>query len=562
MENLEFLLVSLINKLGTLFMFAFIISKLKAIRTLINKQVIGLSDKIKLSIIFGLFGIIGSYLSIEFNGALINTRIIGVATGGILGGPLVGFLAGLIAGVHRLCMPVGLFTKVACGISVPLEGLVAGLLGRKLMNKKHMWLYAAGIGGLCELMRKVSVLIFAKPFDQALVLVQNIWLPMVVINSIGVALQFLIIDNIFKDRERVGAQQFNLSINIVDRILPFLKENLYTSNTEEIVKIIKNKTAFDSIMITDQAEIISGVVSSSTPVVGGEVTNQMIQIVLNSGEILCSEQFNLQKEVKSCALDTTIVAPLKDRDSVVGTIIFYKEPNKTVTEIDKEIAWSLSKLISNRMRLNRLEENSKLLVEAELRSLQAQINPHFLFNSLSVIASLCRTNSAKARELILHLAHYFRNNLDNDKKLIPLTTELSHVKSYIEIEKARFGDKLEFIDNINQRIDCLIPPLTLQPIVENAIQHGILNQKEGGKVEINYEVFEGYIIVSVYDDGIGMTEKQLEKFSDNSKKTEHIGLYNVNQRLKGMFGKDFGLSISSKYGEYTQVDLKVPIIKE
>ncbi|MGM0379690.1 MAG: LytS/YhcK type 5TM receptor domain-containing protein [Bacillota bacterium] len=564
MENLEFLLTNLINKLGTLFMFAFIISKSTTVRELINKKAIKLKDKFKLSIIFGFFGIIGTYLSIEFNGALINTRIIGVATGGILGGPLVGFLSGIIAGTHRYFMPTGLFTKVACAVSVPLEGLIAGLLSKRVMKKKNIWFYAAGVGAIGESMRKISVLIFSKPYTKALDLVRDIWLPMVIINSIGLALLFLIIQNIFKDREKIGAKQFNLSINIVDQVLPYLQNRLDSSNLFEISSIIKNKTTFDAITITNKKEIIAySSCDKEKFKIGEKIKSPLIKQVLESGQIFyLDEEENRDIKIKQNVFNSIIIAPLKDAKKIIGTMNFYKLSEKAMTEIDKEIAWSLSKLISNQLRIKRLEENSKLLVQAELRSLQAQINPHFLFNSLSVIASLCRINSKKARNLILHLSNHFRNNLDNDKKLISLDTELDHVKSYIEIEKARFEGKLVVINNIDEDIECLVPPLTLQPIVENSIKHGILNKENGGKVIIEGEKKSQNIIISIYDNGIGISEKKIDSIINKDIKHKNsIGLYNVNKRLIGIYGEEYKLKIKSKIGEWTQVDVKIPIIE-
>jgi len=563
MENYQFLIMNLANKFGTLFMFAFILSNLKTARELINKKPIIMKDKLILSLVFGIFGIIGTYLSVEFDGALVNTRIIGVATGGILGGPLVGLLSGIIAAIHRYYMPTGKFTQIACTVSVPLEGLVAGLLGLWIKEKKNIWIYAALIGAICESMRKISVLIFSKPFPAAVELVSNIWLPMVLINSIGLGLLFLIIENILKDRERIGAEKVNLSINIIDKILPYIKGVLITESANKITETVQKMTEFDAVTITDRNNIIAHYgVNTKRHQVGGPIITQATRNVVETGEMIqiakCLEQ---DCNEKNGPLKSAIITPLKDGDEVVGTMKFYKLPQNSMSEVDKETAWGLSKLLSNQIRISRLEENSKLLVQAELKALQAQINPHFLFNSLTVIASLCRTNALKARELILHLSNHFRNNLTIDRELVTLDVEISHVKSYVEIEMARFGDKLSVNYNIDEGIDCLLPPLTLQPLVENAIKHGILSKVDGGTVNIEAHLEDNLVILSILDDGVGMDPYKIEKLRDkNEKHIYSIGLNNVNKRLIGNFGEEFSLTIESDIGNWTKVTVKSPRI--
>ena len=323
-------------------------------------------------------------------------------------------------------------------------------------------------------------------------------------------------------------------------------------------------TDFDAVSITDKNSIIAHSGESTIRHGVGKpiVTESTYDVLKNGNMIQMNKCTETDCEVKNCMLNSSIITPLKDGEEVVGTMKFYKFPQNSMTEIDRETAWGLSKLFSNQIRINRLEENSKLLVEAELKALQAQINPHFLFNSLTVISSLCRTNALKARELILHLSNHFRNNLTIERDLVTIDVELGHVKSYVEIERARFEDKLEVIYNIDESLDCLLPPLTLQPLVENAIKHGILTKKEGGKVVIDGEAHEGNVFISIYDNGIGIDENRIENLTDEKiKHVESIGLYNVNRRLIGKFGKDYKLDIQSKKGEWTKVTVKIPCLK-
>jgi len=550
-----YLIVNLFSRLGMLFMFAFILSNLKTTKNLLYKKPIYLKDKIILSIIFGIFGIIGTYLSVEFNGALINTRIVGVAAGGILGGPLVGLLTGLIAGFHRYSMPTGLFTQLACAISVPLEGLVAGYIGILIKQKKNIWVYAALVGAICESMRKISVLIFSKPFDQALDLVKNIWFPMVLINSIGLALLFIIINNLYMEKEKVGAKQVNLAIDIIDKILIYISEGLYSKNIGKITDIIFQMTDFDAVSITNKEQVLaySGEKSKENLEVGANISNYNLNVV-KTGEM---QIINKQVE-KDVYFQYSIIVPLKNEKETIGTMKFFKAYPNIITNIDIETCRGLSKLYSTQIKISELEKKSQLLVKTELKALQAQINPHFLFNSLTVIGSLCRTKPPKARELIFHLGNYFRKNISNDNKMIDLAEELNHVKSYVEIEKARFEEKLEVEYNIDENIHLLLPPLILQPLVENAIKHGILKKRDTGKVIITAKEDDKKIVISIYDDGVGIeNDKIIELLIADSKHSNSIGINNVSQRLLHIYGDKCKFKINSELNNWTEVIIEL-----
>jgi two-component system sensor histidine kinase LytS len=553
MDTYVFLIVNLFNRLSMLFMFTFVVSQLKVSKDLVYRHPDSLKDKIVLSMIFGAFGILGTYMSVEFNGALINTRIIGVAAGGILGGPVVGLMTGIIAGVHRFTMPTGLFTRIACGVSVPIEGIVAGLIGLKFKGKKNLWIYAGLTGAICESIRKISVLIFSKPFDQALELVKDIWFPMVLINSIGLAALFMIISNVYREREKVGAEQVNQSINIIDKILPYIREGFNSDSIDKVTDIIYRMTDFDAIAITDHEKVLSysGIESKEILRVGSEITSYT-KSVIDSGEMMLIDK-RIEKDV---FFQHNIIAPIRKGEEVIGTMKFYKLKAYMITPIDIEGCIGLSRLYSTQIRIGELEKQSQLVVQSELKALQAQINPHFLFNSLMVIASLCRTNSEKARELVLHLGNYFRKNISGNKKMIDISEEINHVKSYVEIEKARFEEKLQIHYEIDENLSIQLPPLTLQPIVENAIKHGILKKKNGGMVEISAKNNGPDSIITVYDNGIGIEKDHINELLNMNIESQSIGLTNVYQRLKYVYGDKIKFEITSVLGEWTQVTME------
>lgn len=194
---------------------------------------------------------------------------------------------------------------------------------------------------------------------------------------------------------------------------------------------------------------------------------------------------------------------------------------------------------------------------AELAFMQAQIKPHFLFNTLNTISSFCDTAPDEARRLIDEFATYLRQSFDfkNPQMFAALTSEISLVKSYVQIEKARFGDGLKTEFDIDEVGAVKLPPLSIQPLVENAILHGVRKKAGGGMVTVRVKNTGEGIQVSVIDDGLGMSPENLERILQQDS-SRSIGLWNIDSRLKKLFGK--GLSIASESGKGTRVTFVIP----
>ena len=197
-----------------------------------------------------------------------------------------------------------------------------------------------------------------------------------------------------------------------------------------------------------------------------------------------------------------------------------------------------------------MERQKETLRKAEYRALQAQINPHFLFNALNTISYFCREKPEKARELLIALSAYFRNMLTDIDYMVPLETELEHVRAYVKLEEARFEDRLLVtISAAPEDCVCHVPSLLLQPIVENAIRHGA-TKREQGTVVITVRREEKATNIDVRDNGPGMDQKIIDRLYDHSTEPQSdgghgIGMWNVQQRLRDMFGEEAGLQIVS-----------------
>lgn len=550
----------LINRVGIIMILAFIMSKIKLIKSLVAKKNIETKDKLFLSIIFGIYGIIGTYIGIPVDGALANSRVIGVFVGGLLGGPLVGTLSGLIAGIHRWAIDINGFTTTACTISTILAGVLSGLLSKKHYKTNQKWLLAMLGGVLAETIQMILILIFAKPFSEALRLVKIIAVPVILLNSIGIAVFIAIIDSISKDQERAAAYQAQIALKIANRSFPYFRKGFNSESALEASKIIQEMTDIKAVAFTDKEKILSYVgIGEEYYKEEDLINNYLVEQVIETGDYSI---FNVSREIDSNYVDSrlksAIIVPLRENNETIGTLILYKIKENSITQVDLELALGLGTLFSTQITLSKLEHQAGLLAKAELKALQSQINPHFLFNSINTIAACTRTEPEKARELLMHLGTCFRKNLQQNTDDVQLQEEIEYIKSYIEIEKTRFGDKLTVDFNIPENIDCYLPPLMLQPIVENAINHGIFHKIEGGTVKIEALSQQEETILIVEDDGIGIKDELLQNLFINEKKNDSIGLINVNNRLKNKYGEQYGLEINSEYGKGTTVIMKIP----
>lgn len=210
--------------------------------------------------------------------------------------------------------------------------------------------------------------------------------------------------------------------------------------------------------------------------------------------------------------------------------------------------------------LQRMKEAVEDAIKIETAFLQSQIKPHFLYNALSIIMSLCYSDGERAGDLLGELSNYLRGSFDIDphNSIISLKKEISLVKSYVKLEKARFGDRLKVEFSIEEKtLELRIPALIIQPIVENAIRHGLMKRISGGQVRISIDIKNNELIIIVNDDGVGIPQEKLKTLLDNNISSGSVGLRNVNKRLVNEYGQ--GLVIDSIEGQGTEVLTKIPI---
>jgi two-component system LytT family sensor kinase len=225
---------------------------------------------------------------------------------------------------------------------------------------------------------------------------------------------------------------------------------------------------------------------------------------------------------------------------VIGTLVSVAAPLKI---------WN-----NTRIEMN-LERHQQLLLRARMDALSSQINPHFLFNTLNTVTALIRVAPDTARGVVLKLSNILRRLLRKHETFVPLREELSFIDDYLDIEVARFGeDNLEIVKEIDEHtLDTFIPSMLLQPIVENSLKHGLAPKLEGGRICLRTSNSNGRLHIEIEDNGVGISEEKLPHVY-----VEGIGLSNVRERLRVLYGADFNLDIDSCEGQGTRIKIDVP----
>lgn len=529
----------LFNNLGYIIAIAFFFTKLKSAKDIFTRKQYSKKDVVILSCFFSILAIIGTYTGVDYRGAIVNIRNIGVVVGGILAGPEVGVLAGFLAGLHRLFIDVDPITTAPCAIATMLGGFITAYLYKKC-NEKNFYLYGFLGGFLVENLSMLLILVMGKNFELAKDIVSNIYFPMILANAVGVSIVLLIIQDIIQEKDIIAGKQAKLSLEIANKTLPYFRNG---ESLNEVCKIICDSLGAKAVVITNEKYITASYSSSKDfKVEHSDIKSKVTKQVLRTGKICIigqCEDINyfqcVSGKIKSC-----IISPLFQGEKVSGTLKIYFDTKENVTSSNQYLVEGLSLLISTQLELSSVENLKTMAKEAELKALQTQINPHFLFNALHTTAFFVRKDPVKAREIIIDLSTYLRYNLENSCKLVSLEMELEQVKAYFNIEKARFGDKIALNIDIDEQIKNInIPSLIIQPLVENSIKHGLLKKREGGFVNIVAKKKNKGCLIIIQDNGIGIEQNIIDNLNERIDK--NIGLKNVHNRIKLIYGK--GLTI-------------------
>jgi two-component system LytT family sensor kinase len=394
--------------------------------------------------------------------------------------------------------------------------------------------------------------------------------------SLGLLLFFLIGNTLFFifDSERQRRQLRSLtternaeiSVKIAHETLPYLRSGLNEQNAQFIARIIQEIGQVAAVSITDctkQLAYLGGGCDQHHP--GDKILTAATQEVIQTGNykiVHTQKELNCPlQNVCDCPIAAAVIVPLYSQGIVVGTMKLYETKDGHLSPDLIRLALGMAQLLGLQIELAELDPQAKLATEAQLDALQAQINPHFLFNVLNTIIATSRTNPNRSRRLLIYLSEFFRWAMKSKGTLIPLEEELKFVHTYLILEKARFGRKLQFKSQISKELmKAVIPRLSLQPLVENAVKHGITPKIGNGTVWVEAEVKEDELYFYVRDDGTGIPQERLsEVLKPGVGSGNGVGMANVHERLRGMYGEEYGLQIESVQGQGTTVIMHLPL---
>ena len=552
------LILSLLQQLSVYLVIAYLLSKTPIFMPLLTLSG-GWSQRLLCYGIFSIFCILGTYLGLQVQGAIANTRAIGAVMGGLIGGPMVGFFVGLTGGLHRYFM--GGFTDLACMISTTTEGLFAGLLHaymikrgqpEQLFRPKVVFMVMV----FAEALQMMIILLVAQPFDQAFVLVSAIALPMTITNALGGALFMSIIEDRKIIYENYSTAFSNKALKIAQRSVGILDQGFNNQSTSIIAQIVYEETGVGAVSITDCNEILAFVgIGADHHLPGTPISSSYTREAIDEAKIIYANGYDITYRCSldhNCRLGSVLVIPVLDgNEQVIGTIKLYEPKQKLFSTINLSLGEGIAKLISNQVLSGRYQVQQNLLIQAELKLLRAQINPHFLFNTLNTINAVIKRDPDKARALIGHLSQFFRRNLRQQSDTIPLEEELEHINDYLKIELARFGDRLTVNINIDPALlSFKLPPFSLQPLIENAIKHGTSSLLACGNITLSSIIHPDHIKLVVTDNAGNYR---------GANKATGLGLKIVDKRLKNRFGQQYGLLMSCEPQQWTNAIISMPL---
>ncbi|WP_300382189.1 LytS/YhcK type 5TM receptor domain-containing protein [Clostridium sp.] len=548
---------SIILNIGLLVVIAQILARFYKVKEYLVREKHTIKEQMVMIIIFSTISILSTYMGYGVNGALANTRVIGVMAGGFIGGPIVGIGTAIIAGVHRYAIDINGFTAIACCISTILEGIIAAYFSKYVKMKKYREVDLYFITFVAEIIQMLIILIFARPFTSSLDLVSNIAFPMVFINSFGLVLFVGVFKHIFIEQEYELGKKVSLAFDITKKCLPVISTGLYNEEScREIGKIILQFSKELGLVFTNTEKVIYK--KGKFTIGSKESLPNIAKRVIEGKKVFLQEEAK-EEDIFYKVLDNMIAigAPLIKNGKVFGTFIIFTHKYKLSLDPEIQFAEGLSSFLSTQYELAEVEKQRELTQKAEFHALQSQINPHFIFNSLNTISAFCREKPGKARELLIDLATYFRRSIQNKEGLVDIYEEMDYVKAYLQLEKARFEERLTLEIEIPDNLKCEMPCLILQPIVENAVIHGAMKRKKG-IVKIIAKEDKGNLKVSVIDNGFGIPKEIIKGLESKVSYEGSIGLINVHRRLCYLYGDGHGLDILTS-SEGTEINICIPI---
>ncbi len=393
----------------------------------------------------------------------------------------------------------------------------------------------------------------------------------------GMAVCIVLVGSSILVPDTLRSQATERTLRVCSATLAHMRGGLTEENCQAVCQLLLPETEASAIAMTDSQRVLAYVGEEPAVVPAGSANSAPTMEVLRSGRM---ETFSMQdmrgialeRELPDDASSRTvdgfpvgIIVPLIIAEEPIGTLKLYYRNSHKIDNTQLRIARGLADLLSTQLTTYELDRQAELTARAEVKALQAQINPHFLFNTLNTIASFTRTDPIQARDLLREFSVFYRKTLEGTESRIPLSSELEQVRRYLKIEKARFGtDRIVETEVIEPGLEeVLVPAFLVQPIVENAVRHAMRDD-----APLHIDIMVGTdgddVVIAVADDGLGMEESVADRLLEvaatpprGQSKGAGIAIHNVAERVERFYGVGSGIEIMSKLGEGSCITLRL-----
>ncbi|GGU92821.1 signal transduction histidine kinase [Actinomadura cremea] len=348
------------------------------------------------------------------------------------------------------------------------------------------------------------------------------------------------------------------TLHTASRAAPAFRAGLTEQGAQKAARHLRALLGCPGLAITDGERLLAW--DGEAEHHAGEVVGHA-EATLGNGR---TQVHDVECERLDCPIHRAVVVPLATDDRVIGTLAAYGEdvPAGLIRAAEEVAQW-----VDAQLELAELDRSRTRLMEAEMRALRAQISPHFIYNSLTTIASFVRSDPERARELLLEFADFTRYSFRRHGDFTTLAEELHSIDQYLLLQRARFGEHLRVRLRIAPEVlPVAVPFLCLQPLVENAVRHGLQDRSEPGLITIVAEDAGADCVISVEDDGIGMDPEDVRRLLSGGDRpagdeAAGIGLANVDDRLRQVYGDEYGLAVETGPDAGTKVTVRVPKYK-
>lgn len=372
-------------------------------------------------------------------------------------------------------------------------------------------------------------------------------------------LSIVVVLRLVMDPDSVRARQTDAVLALASKTLAAIQGGLEIESAQKICALLLPETSACAVAITSK-DIILGYAGArqddSEP--GNPIRTAATHATIEDGKtriLTAPEEIGFPTGAK--IIKAAIIVPLMMSGKPEGTLKFYFRNAHAINETQISVAEGFGELLSTQMAAEALEQQTKFATSMELKALQSQINPHFLFNTINTIASLIRTDPATARKLLREFAVFYRRTLEDSSDLILLERELEQTKRYFTFEVARFGeDRLSLSVDFDDDLDGIsVPAFMIQPLVENAVRHAMPSE---GKLDVvvRCRLSGDDVLISVIDNGVGMTEEARQNILHPCSETGlGIAVKNINDRMRSYYGLESRMDIETCLGKGTTVTL-------